>query len=139
MNKNGPIVIIEDDLEDQQILEAIFQRLSVQNEVVFMGDGSAALSYLEKVHVRPFLILSDINMPRMNGFELRSLVFQSTELRAKCVPYIFFTTSTSEKIIAQAYALSVQGFFIKPDSVSGLENMIVRILGYWKDCIAPKV
>ncbi len=137
MNKTGPIIIIEDDLEDQEILEEIFRKLNYKNQVVFFTDGEKALEYMNQTDIQPFLILSDVNMPRINGFELRSKIFTNELLQTKCIPYLFFTTGGDKKSVLAAYALSVQGFFIKPSSVDGLESTIKKIVEYWQECIAP--
>jgi CheY-like chemotaxis protein len=137
MNKKGPIIIIEDDIDDQQILVEIFKKLGYANEIVYFEDGNDALAYLNKTDVQPFLILSDINMPRINGFELRNKVFTNEQLHIKCIPYLFFTTAANKKAVIDAYALSVQGFFKKPNTMEGLENTIRKIVEYWKECIAP--
>jgi CheY-like chemotaxis protein len=137
MNKSGPIIIIEDDMDDQQMLKEIFKNLGYANAIVYFADGNEALDYLNKTDVQPFLILSDINMPRINGFELRNKVFTNEQLHIKCIPYLFFTTAANKKSVIDAYALSVQGFFKKPNTMEGIENMIRKIVEYWKECIAP--
>ncbi len=137
MNKAGPIIVIEDDIDDQELLTEIFKRLDCKNEIIFYQDGNEALEFLNKSDVQPFLILSDINMPKINGFELRNKVFTNEQLQTKCIPYLFFTTSATKKSVIDAYALSVQGFFLKPDSIQRLERTIKRIVEYWQECIAP--
>jgi CheY-like chemotaxis protein len=137
MNKNGPVIIIEDDEDDQLMLEEIFKSLGYNNEVVFFKDGNFALEYLNKTEVIPFLILSDINMPRINGMELRNKVFVNEELHLKCIPYLFFTTSSNKKSVIEAYAMAVQGFFVKPSNYKVMEDTIRKIMEYWKICVAP--
>ena len=137
MNKSGPIIVIEDDIDDQEVLVEIFQKLGYVNKIIFFQDGNDALVYLNKSDVQPFLILSDINMPKLNGFELRNMVFTNEQLQTKCIPYLFFTTGANKKSVVDAYTLSVQGFFIKPNSMLALENTIRKIVDYWQECIAP--
>ena len=137
MNKVGPIVVIEDDPDDQEVLVEIFQKLGYVNKIIYFHDGNEALAYLNKSDVQPFIILSDINMPRISGFELRNKVFASEQLQTKCIPYLFFTTSANKKSVIDAYTLSVQGFFVKPTSMQALENTIRKIVEYWQECIAP--
>jgi CheY-like chemotaxis protein len=137
MNKTGPIIVIEDDMDDQDILVEIFKKLGYENKIVYFRDGNEALEYLNGTDVQPFLILSDINMPKINGFELRNKIFTNEQLQNKCIPYLFFTTGANKKAVVDAYALSVQGFFIKPNSMDGLENTIKKIVDYWQECIAP--
>jgi CheY-like chemotaxis protein len=137
MNKNGPIIVIEDDVDDQEILIEIFDKLGYKNKIVYFFDGNEALAYLNQTDVQPFLILSDINMPKINGFELRNKIFTNEQLQTKCIPYLFFTSGANKKTVIDAYAMSVQGFFVKPSSMEGLENSIRKIIEYWKECIAP--
>jgi len=137
MNKAGPIIIIEDDADDKELLSEIFQKLNYENKVIYFHDGNEALDYLNRTDVQPFLILSDINMPKINGFELRNKIFTNQQLVTKCIPYLFFTTGGTRQSVVEAYAISVQGFFIKPSSVQALENTIRKIMEYWKECIAP--
>lgn len=137
MNKSGPIVVIEDDPDDQEVLVEIFQKLGYVNKIIYFLDGNEALAYLNKSDVQPFLILSDINMPMISGFELRNRVFMNEQLQTKCIPYLFFTTSANKKSVIDAYTMSVQGFFVKPNSMQGLENTIRKIVEYWQECIAP--
>src|SRR5918993_3067581 len=134
MNKNGPIIVIEDDIDDQEILIGIFEKLGYKNEIVYFTDGNLALEYLNNTDVQPFLILSDINMPRINGFELRNKIFTNEMLQTKCIPYLFFTTGATKKAVVDAYAMSVQGFFLKPTTLNGLENTIRKIIEYWQEC-----
>lgn len=137
MNKAGPIIVIEDDLDDQEVLEEIFEKLGYVNTIIFFSDGNLALEYLNRTDTHPFLILSDINMPKINGFELRNKIFTNEQLQSKCIPYLFFTTSANKRAVHDAYALSVQGFFVKPMTMGGLENTIRKIVEYWQECIAP--
>lgn len=64
MNKSGDIIIIEDDLDDQFMLEQVFDTLGYENKRLYFLDGIAALEYLHGVSAVPFLILSDINLPK---------------------------------------------------------------------------
>ncbi|TDH21642.1 response regulator [Segetibacter sp. 3557_3] len=137
MNKLGPIIVIEDDVDDQLILVEIFARLGYVNKIRFFQDGDDALRYLNESDDQPFLILSDINMPKMDGFELRNKIFTNEKLQRKCIPYLFFTTGATKKAVLDAYSLSVQGFFVKPTSFNDIENTIRKIIEYWQVCLAP--
>jgi CheY-like chemotaxis protein len=137
MNKDGDIIVIEDDADDRAMFEEMFKALDIKNEVKFFTDGEAALNYLAKPGIEPFIILSDINLPKLNGFELRERVFTNKELSRKCIPYIFFTTSATKESVINAYAFSAQGFFIKPTSYYQLQDDIRTILEYWRRCFSP--
>lgn len=135
MKKTGPIIVIEDDEEDQMLLDEIFRNLKFDNKVIFFSDGNDALQYLNTTEEQPFLILSDINMPKMDGFEVRNRVTMNERLRS--IPYLFFTTGVNKKAVDDAYALAVHGFFIKPTRMSDMQNTIKKIIDYWQECYAP--
>lgn len=137
MNKSGPIIIIEDDMDDQDLLSEIFNELNYTNQIVFFGDSQQALDYLIDTDTEPFLVLSDINMPKLNGIELREKVHNNEDLRLKSIPYLFFTTSAEQKHVVDAYSRSIQGFFIKPHSYEQLKSMLIKIVEYWQECQSP--
>jgi CheY-like chemotaxis protein len=137
MNKNGPVIIIEDDLDDQDFLTEIFQKLNYPNKIIFFGDPQEALDFLNRSDTIPFLILSDINLPKLNGFELRKKLKEDAQLQVKCIPYLFFSTALNQQNVIDAYSSSAQGFFVKPNSMSELEKTIQVIMQYWMRCAAP--
>jgi CheY-like chemotaxis protein len=137
MNKNGPIIIIEDDQDDQEILTDVFKKLAYSNEIIFFLESEKALDYLNQTDTVPFLILSDINMPRLNGLELKRKIHTDAALQVKCIPYLFFTTSTSKDSVIEAYSMSAQGFFIKGTSIAELEKTLCIMVEYWKRCYSP--
>ena len=137
MNKNGPIILIEDDADDQEILSDVFKTLNYKNEIIFFSDGEKALNYLSETNIEPFIIFSDINMPRLTGLELRAMVHQNEDLRLKSIPYLFFTTSAEQKHVVEAYSKSIQGFFVKPLSFQELKDTIKCIVEYWQKCVSP--
>jgi len=137
MNRRGPIVIIEDDLDDQEILLEVFNSLNYGNEIIFFSDGYAALDYLTETAFEPFLILSDINLPKLDGMELRAKIHQNEDLRLKSIPYLFFSTSAEQKHVIDAYSKSIQGFFIKPTSYPEIKDSIKTIVDYWLKCVSP--
>lgn len=137
MNKGGPIIIIEDDADDQEILGDIFKSLTIKNEILFFGEGEEALKYLTESTIEPFIIFSDINMPKLNGMELREKVHQNEDLRIKSIPYLFFTTTAEQRHVIDAYSKSIQGFFVKPSDYAELKKTIMSILDYWQRCVSP--
>ncbi|MDB5193054.1 MAG: response regulator [Segetibacter sp.] len=137
MNSNGPVIIIEDDIDDQEILTDVFDKLNYENEIIFFADGQAALDYLNRTDIIPFLILSDINLPKLDGFALRNKIKMDAKLQVKCIPYLFFSTALNQKAVIDAYSASVQGFFVKQNSMQELEKTIMVIMEYWKRCASP--
>lgn len=137
MNKTGPIIIIEDDIDDQEILHEIFKELNYGNKLIFFRESEDALVYLTATDVQPFLVLSDINMPKLSGMELREKIHNNEDLRLKSIPYLFFSTSAEQQHVIDAYSRSIQGFFVKPHSYGELKSIIVKIVEYWQECQSP--
>ncbi|HVG15224.1 MAG TPA: response regulator [Chitinophagaceae bacterium] len=137
MIRSGPVVVIEDDLDDQEILQTVFSNLGYDNEIIFFGDGQKALDYLNDTDAIPFLILSDINLPKLDGFALRDKIKMDERLQLKCIPYLFFTTASSQRAVIDAYSASVQGFFVKGQSIREVQNTISIIMQYWTLCSSP--
>ena len=137
MNKAGPIIMIEDDQEDQEMFREVFTELNHKNEIVFFNDGQEALLYLTSRTTEPFIVFSDINMPKLNGMELRQQIHENEDIRLKTIPYLFFTTSAEQEAVIDAYSKSIQGFFIKPSNFQDLKSMIETIIEYWQKCESP--
>jgi CheY-like chemotaxis protein len=137
MNRNGPIIILEDDTDDQELLSQTFKNLKYPNELMFFVDGHKALEFLNSSDITPFLILSDINLPKLDGFALRSKIRMDAKLQLRCIPYLFFSTALNQDAVINAYSLSVQGFFTKQNSIAELEKTITVIMEYWKRCASP--
>jgi CheY-like chemotaxis protein len=137
MNKGGPIIVIEDDDDDQKLFEDVFKSLNYPNKLYFFGDGQSAFNFLNNSDLIPFLILSDINMPKLDGFKLRDKIKMDAKLQLRCIPYLFFSTSLVQDDVIKAYSLSVQGFFKKPGTSKELEAIISAIMTYWRLCACP--
>ncbi len=137
MNKRGPIIVIEDDEDDRLFMKDVFVELNYENKIIFFEDGQLALNHLINEEIEPFIIISDINMPFLSGLALKEEIQKNENLRLKCIPYLFFTTSANQEHVIDAYSKSVQGFFIKPNRIEHLKEIIKKIVEYWKECESP--
>lgn len=137
MDKSGTIIIIEDDPDDQFVLEEVFNELGYPNKRMYFSDGLSALDYLYSTTDRPFIIISDINLPRLDGLELRKKVQTDADLSLKCIPYVYLTTALNHQAVIDAYSTSAQGFFVKPGSFEEIKETIDIMIKYWIKCAAP--
>jgi len=137
MNKNGPVVIIEDDLDDQEFLTIVFKNLNYPNKLIFFSTGSEAFDFLSTTEDIPFIILSDVHMPRVSGFDLKNKLKSDCESGIQCVPFLFFSTTSTKTMLIDAYTKSTQGFFLKDSSLAELEKTIKIIIEYWRRCVSP--
>lgn len=137
MFTKGPILSIEDDLDDQFLIKAILAETGIKNELIFFDNGKQALEHLLVTPTQPFLILCDVNMPVMNGLELHKAIAENDFLRKKAIPFVFLTTAANASLVNQAYFQSVQGFYQKASTYEGLKRQIQSILDYWQGCLHP--
>ena len=132
MAKSGPIVFIEDDLDDQEFVREVISRLDVKNELIFFTRAMDAFDFLKSSNVQPLIIFSDVNLPLMNGLEFKLMLDADLELRARSIPFVFFSTSVDKLSVEQAFKhMTVQGFFQKSAGLNELQKTIGTILDYW--------
>lgn len=136
MNAN-PIYIVDDDLDDEDILTEVIKELKLTNKLVFFHTADELLEDLRNNPVIPFIIISDINLPKIDGFELRRKILQETQVTDKTVPFIFWSTTASEAQIKKAYDLSAHGFFLKGRSYKEIKDGISEIIKYWSRSLSP--
>lgn len=137
MPNTGPIVCIEDDDDDQHLMIVALKELQVANEICFFNNGETALEFLKTTSKKPFLILCDINLPIINGIELRKYLNQNEYLRKKSIPFLFVSTIANPTLVQTAYDETVQGYFKKPENYPALREQIRLIIAYWTECIHP--
>ncbi|MBN1237897.1 MAG: response regulator [Gammaproteobacteria bacterium] len=123
------ILLVEDDEVDIKALKWAFKKLRIVNPVEVARDGVEAWEALQNVE-RPYLIITDINMPRMNGIELLRKIRESKELRDSIV--FVLTTSNDEQDKIDAYDLNVAGYMLKSDMGTSFMRAIEMVENYWK-------
>lgn len=137
MSKNNPIIILEDDIDEHELLAEAFKNINVLNPLKFFTDGELFLQYLNTTSANPFLIFSAVNLQKLNGIDVRRHIQATDFLRSKGIPFIFFTVKDDKKVINQAYDLTVQGYFIKANTMDAVEKQLSLIVEYWKECRHP--
>lgn len=136
--KKSPIILIEDDTDDKEILEMILQDLNITNPLVWFANTGDAFEYLKITTQQPFLILSDVNLPGMTGIEFKKRIDDHPELRKKCIPFVLYSTSVDKQTVEEAYTkMTVQGFFKKNSGYDDIKNTIRVIYEYWEVCRHP--
>ena len=138
MTDFAPILIVEDDRDDQTFLQKALRELDVKHPVIFCHNGIEALSYLDTAEILPFLIISDINMPLMNGIQFRKKLIDDERLKKQHIPFVFLTTAGDPVSVSVAYKLSVQGFFEKKNTYIAFREQLNQIITYWEGSLYPR-
>ena len=129
------ILLVEDDEVDVKALQWAFDKLKIANPLVVARDGVEAWEMLPNLP-RPYLIITDLNMPRMNGMEFLRKIRESDEYRDSIV--FALTTSNDEQDKIDAYHLNVAGYMLKTDMGTSFQRAISLIDNYWKVVEFPR-
>ncbi len=137
MIKFAPVIIVDDDPDEHDLMKEVWKELKLSYPLLSFSEGKQLLDYLHSGEEIPFLIISDINLSPMDGFELREKILQHDFSKSRSIPFIFWSGSATENQIKKAYDLSSHGFFIKPSSFSDLKEFIKDIIAYWRKSEIP--
>jgi len=121
------IVIVEDDMDDILLLNEIFSDTEYAKTISFFHNPEGVIPYFDSIADAelPSVIISDLNMPKLTGFELLE-VLKSTR-RYQHIPVIICTTSNSEKDRQKAMALGARDFITKPVASSDYDKVVEKI------------
>ncbi|PUB15456.1 response regulator [Yoonia sediminilitoris] len=141
MKEEMNILLVEDNDLDVEILRRGLKRLGASNSLVRARDGVEALEILKENQTRgilpdPFVILLDINMPRMNGHEFLVALRECSDLKSARV--FVFKTSDSKEDVNKAYDNNANGYIVKPNSSSELNDVIQSLRSSWRICETPR-
>lgn len=124
------ILVVDDDRVDVMAVRRAFRRSGLDNAMVFAADGIEALEKLrdKKSVPRPFLVLLDLNMPRMNGIEFLDAARKDPDL---CDSVVFvLTTSKDVMDKRRAYSRNIAGYIVKEDTRDGYLNTAELLESY---------
>lgn len=144
MNTRLPIVLVaEDAVADRLLLQEAFQGAGEAVDLRLVNDGNELLAYLHRREPwttarLPDVILLDLNMPGMDGFEALAHIKAHPELRS--IPVVVLTTSRNEDDVAKAYAMGANTYVPKPDSFDELAVVIQALCRFWfSTCALPQI
>ena len=137
MSTSGPILLAEDNPDDVLLIRLGFKKTGCEREIMVVPDGEQAVQYLKgegKFEDRtkfpiPCLLLLDLKLPRLSGFDVLTWVRMRPEW--KCLPVIVLTTSHYGKDIEQAYDLGANSFLTKPSDINEWMGAIEQIVRFW--------
>jgi CheY-like chemotaxis protein len=129
MRNSKPILLVEDDDVDAITTKRALKEIKVSNELVHKLDGEDGIEFLKNTKTKPCLILLDLNMPKMNGFEFLRAVKSDDSI--KKIPVVVLTTSDTDQNILESYELGVAGYITKPVDYRQFVETIKTVDMYW--------
>ena len=115
------ILVIDDEPFMRQIIERVLYELGI-DQVTAAEDGSKALSKFSTVHENFDLVICDLEMPNMDGFEFVRQLRAKTEIPNSNVPVLICTGHSEEESVQDAVEAGIHGYLIKPISKQNLES-----------------
>lgn len=131
---NGKTILLgEDDIDDQEILEEIFNSIDNTLNLRFFNNGHKVIQHLDSLedHSLPCLIVLDFNMPELNGAEILRLLAENKKV--KHIPKVIWSTSDAPTYKQMCYELGACDYLVKPSKISALEDVARHMLSY---CVA---
>lgn len=129
MKNSKPVMLIEDDTIDVMAVKRAFTDLKITNPLVCSEDGKATLEQLKNGFYKPCLIILDLNMPKMNGFEFLEAIKRDDTL--KQIPIVILTTSNDKQDKVKTFQSSVAGYIVKPANYTNFLEAVRTINLYW--------
>jgi CheY-like chemotaxis protein len=132
------VFLVEDSPDHAFLIKrailATFQDLEFQWAI----DGEEAINLIVHNGLRPDLILLDIKMPRMNGFEVLEILKSNDE--TKLIPIVILSTSANKKDVSLAYSLGTNCYIAKPVEIVEFQTKLRSIPLYWlRTNIIPQI
>ena len=132
------ILLVEDSPGDVRLTKESLGEAKVRNNMIVAGDGVEAMACLRREGQyadapRPDLILLDLNLPRMNGFEVLDAIKEDPCL--KRIPVVVLTTSQAEQDIIRSYNLHANAYVNKPVDLEQFIRVIKSIEDFWLEIV----
>jgi two-component system, response regulator len=125
-----PILLVEDSADDQELISRALKRANVQNPIVIANDGQEALYLLHGTgKPLPALVLLDLKLPRINGFEV--LAKLRADPRTRNLPVVVLSSSSEMEDINQSYDIGANSYIRKPVSIKQFNEAIAQVVTYW--------
>jgi CheY-like chemotaxis protein len=139
-----PILAAEDEESDRFILSLAFERAELANPLITVNDGQEAVDYLaggapfgdRVVYPLPALLILDVKMPRMSGFDV--LAWLATRSEFKDLPAVMLSSSADDSDIRQAQEKGARDYFVKPHSLSDFVKLLQTLQRRWLAGLPPR-
>jgi CheY-like chemotaxis protein len=137
IDRDRPIVAVEDEETDRYILNLAFRMAGMPHQLVVLDHGRDCQDYLNgkppyddrERHPLPALLLLDLKMPFMDGFEVLAWLASQPEL--KDIPAVVLSSSSDESDIQRALQLGARGYFVKPLTLPELVKILKDLEAEW--------
>ena len=139
------ILVIDDNEDDQFLIKNALTKIGVTDPIHLLDDGVDAIAYMmgegkyadRRKYAYPTFILTDLKMPRKDGFAVLEFLKQNPEWAV--IPTIVFSASSDLDDIKKAYMLGASSYHVKPRTHGALVHQMLVLHAYWMTCEVPEV
>ena len=123
------ILLVDDDKIERLKFKKVCQEVNFKSNIFEAKDGETALALLDNCTTPFDLIISDLNMPRMNGFEFLATLKKNSEF--KNILKWFYIIDKNKIDLDRCYKFGISGYFTKPLKFSDYSDSVISLLEYW--------
>jgi CheY-like chemotaxis protein len=131
------ILLVEDTPSDATLIRRAFEKTNVLNPIIWTKNGQEALGYLSGLgqygdraqYPLPALILLDLDLPEMTGFEL--LQWKRSQPNIRRIPAVVLTIDSASSAVNAAYDLGANSYLVKPGNPEEIMRVVKTIQDYW--------
>jgi two-component system response regulator len=137
MTRERPILLVEDNPDDEEFTLRALQRAKITNPVIVVHDGSEAVDYLFGLgaHARrdasppPAVVLLDLKLPKLSGIDV--LRRMRGDARTRYVPVVVLTSSSQDEDILRSYESGANSYVRKPVEFADFATAVAQLGVYW--------
>jgi two-component system response regulator len=135
--KNRPILLVEDNADDEELTLMSFKKSKVANEIHVVRDGQEALDYLKREGAHshradqpmPQVVLLDLKLPKVDGLDVLKEIRKYAPTQT--LPIVILTSSREQKDIVESYRLGVNSYVCKPVDIAEFMQAVGQLGMYW--------
>ena len=139
------VLIAEDDEDEALLIQRAFKANGLGRPAHIVSDGRGAIEYLHgdgayadrRTHPFPDLVILDLKMPRVSGFEVLEWLNMHPDFRV--IPTIVWSSSADRRDVKHAFCLGAHAYLCKPGNYNEFVAMVQRLVAFWDDCEKPGV
>lgn len=127
----GRILLVEDAEADALLVKLAFKQLADDFHIHHIDNGEEALRYLSDPANRPDMVLLDLGLPRVSGFDVLEQMQRATGHWGHMLPVVILTSSSAAEDCRKAYSLGAWGYLPKPPRVAEYRRLVEVFCAYW--------
>lgn len=134
---NQPILLVEDNPDDEALALRAFKKINISNKIVVARDGVEALDYVfatgmyanREASESPSIVLLDLKLPKIDGLEVLRRIRENEV--TKILPVVILTSSKEEQDMVRGYNFGANSYVRKPIDFNEFVNAVSQLGVYW--------